>query len=150
PRDLEALRRDEEKIELAVEVRAAGRSRRLAVAARMDWVAGDAAARELRHLVFHERDERADDERRSAARQARKLIAERFARPRRHHEEHVVPERGGATRLFLVGPVRRKTEPVAQERAQAFGPHSGPNGRGLSREGRRGRRRRIAVAARGA
>ena len=61
---------------------------------------------ELRHLVLHKRDERTDDERGAAARDARQLEAERFAGARRHDEKHIFPGDGGATDDFLIGTER--------------------------------------------
>ena len=71
PGHLQALGSDEEKIEPSVEIGAACRARRVATPARVDALRREPVARELRDLVFHQRDERADDERRAAARQAR-------------------------------------------------------------------------------
>ena len=51
--DSQPLRRDEQKLQLAIEVIKAGLARSGAVAARMDAGDGEAPLLELRNLIFH-------------------------------------------------------------------------------------------------
>ena len=95
---------------LAVEVVRTGLARCRAVAAGVNALHGDAAILELAHLVFHERDERADDERRAPARDARQLVAERLPRPGGHDEKHVTALDHGFTDRLLVCTEGRKAE----------------------------------------
>jgi hypothetical protein len=75
-RHAQPLGRDEEVIEIAREIRLARLARREPRPAGVNALRREAALRELRDLVFHQRDERADHERRAAAREPRELIAE--------------------------------------------------------------------------
>ena len=92
----QALGRDEQEVELAVEIRAQHGLRLAAPAARVDALGAQAARAELRDLVVHQRDQRRDDQRRAAARQPRQLVAERLARAGRHDEQRVLAQRSTA------------------------------------------------------
>ena len=72
----QALGRNEEKVERAIEVRPAGGAQALARAAGVDRLRAEALRCQLAGLVVDQRDQRADHERCSAACDARKLIAE--------------------------------------------------------------------------
>ncbi len=72
-------------------------------------VAGRPRACERVHLVFHQRDERRDDDRHAVAHQRRQLEAERFAAARRHHDDRVVAGEDGLDDLAL--PLAKSLEP---------------------------------------
>ena len=72
-------------------------------------------SRELRHLVLHQRDERADHQRRAAAREAGQLVAERLAGAGRHDEEDVPPRRDRPADRLLVRAEGFEAEGGAQE-----------------------------------
>lgn len=63
PRHRQTLGRDHQEIELARQPRAACFARLLPRAVGVDPLCGKAPGLQLRDLVFHQRDERADDER---------------------------------------------------------------------------------------
>ena len=71
----QSFRRDEKKLQRAVQVIRARLSRRGGVAAGMDAFDLKATFFQLRHLIFHQRNERADHECRSAAGDAGQLVA---------------------------------------------------------------------------
>ena len=52
-------------------------------------------------LVVHQRDQRRDDERGSFPRQRRHLVAERLARPGRHHRQRVLARHDAVDHLLL-------------------------------------------------
>ena len=84
--DAQALRGDEEELQGPVEVIDAGLAGGGAVAAGVDALDREAAFLQFGDLVFHEGDERADDEGGAAARDGGQLIAERLARAGGHDE----------------------------------------------------------------
>jgi hypothetical protein len=104
-RNAQPLRRNEQEIERAVEVGPAGLPCVFAAQPGVD--AGDTEAQivKLRRLVVHQGDQRGDDQRRAAARNRGQLVAERLARARRHHEQHVSTRvcRAGAGNDWLEG-----------------------------------------------
>jgi hypothetical protein len=59
-----------------------------------------------RDLVFHERDERRDDDRQPVEHQGRDLVTERFAAAGRHQHEAVFFPQDGLDRRLLVQPER--------------------------------------------
>ena len=65
-------------------------------------------------LVLHQRHQRRDHEREVRAHQRRKLVAERLARARRHHHEHVAVRERGADRVRLAGPEGGEAEQLVQ------------------------------------
>ena len=113
------LRRDEEELQAAVEVVDAGLARGLAVEPGVDARDAEAACCELGRLVVHERDERADDQRRAAARDRGQLVAERFAGAGRHDQQHIAPRDGGAADLLLIGAEGREAEDAGEQIAEA-------------------------------
>jgi len=72
--DAEAFGGDEEEVECAVEVVAAGLAGVIAGEAGVDAADVEAEGGELGGLVVHEGDERADDERRSAANEGKPKV----------------------------------------------------------------------------
>ena len=75
---------------------------------------------ELGDLVLHERDERRDDQRGSAARDGGKLVAERLPRPGGHDQQQVAAGDGGAADRFLVGAKARESEDGVQKLGEVF------------------------------
>ena len=110
-----ALGRDEEEVEGAVEIVAAGLAGVVAAEAGVD--AGDAEAKggELGGLVVHERDEWGDDERGAAAGDGGKLVAERLACAGGHDQQHVAAVCGGAADGLLVGAKAGEAEGGVEE-----------------------------------
>ena len=102
PRNLEALRSDEEEVELSVQVGPAGAAGVCAIAPRVDALGGEAALLEGRDLVLHERNERAHHEGRAAARDAGELVAEGLAGAGGHDQQHVGAGRGCAADILLI------------------------------------------------
>src|SRR5262249_24332032 len=84
-------------------------------AARVNPLGREPNPPKLLRLVFHERDERAHDQRRPPARQPRQLVAERLPSSRRHHQEHIPPRRGNAADLLLRRPKAREPDPLLKE-----------------------------------
>ncbi len=78
---------------------------------------------ELGDLVFHQRDQRADNQGGTAEHDAGKLIAERFSGARRHHEQGVGTGCEDAADLLLIRPERLVAEALAQdfERCTGYG-----------------------------
>jgi hypothetical protein len=74
---------------------------------------------ELGCLVVHQRDQRRDDQRCAAARNRRQLVAERFARARRHHQQHIEPLHRRAAYRLLVHAESAKTEALLQQSMQS-------------------------------
>lgn len=112
--DAEAFGGDEEEVEGAVEVAAAGFARGLAWKAGVD--AGDVEPErgKLGGLVVHQSDERGDDQRGASASKGGQLIAERFAGTCRHDQKHIAAIDGGAANGLLVGAKRVEAEALLQ------------------------------------
>ena len=66
------------------------------------------------HLVLHQRHQRRDDQREVRAHQRRQLVAERLARARGHHHQHVAPGQARLDRLPLARPERLEAEQLPQ------------------------------------
>jgi hypothetical protein len=115
PRRGEALGRDVQQLDLA------GRrprdrgtvGRRVLLGVDERRPAGDRPFERL-DLVLHQRDERRHDQGEVGPEQRRQLVAERLARPRRHHDEQVAPGERGADRLRLPGAERGEAEVLAK------------------------------------
>jgi len=116
--DAHPLGGDEEKVERAVEVVAAGLAGIVAGEVGVD--AGDAQAGggELGGLVVHQRDERADDQRGASASDGGKLVAEGFAGSGGHDQERVAAVEEGASDGFLIGAEGGKAECGVEERGE--------------------------------
>ena len=126
-----ALGGDEEKVERAVEVVAAGCAGGLAVEAGVD--AGDAQAKrgELAGLVVHESDEGRDNETSSvvsggsdhgtAAGERGELVAEALAGAGGHDEENVAAGGCGFAHIALVNAKVAVTEDAVEELGKGFG-----------------------------
>ena len=110
--DADPLGRDEEEVERAGEVVAAGLCGRRRGRVGVD--AGDAqtGGGELGGLVVHERDERDDDQRGAAAGDGGKLVAERLAGAGGHDKQRVAAVDDGAADGFLIGAEGGETEVV--------------------------------------
>ncbi len=113
------LGRDEEKLQAAVEVVNASLARGLAIEPGVDAGDAEAACAELGRLVLHERDQRADDQRRAAAGNGRQLIAERFACAGGHDQQQVAPGDGGAADLLLIRAKGREAEGAGEQIVEA-------------------------------
>ena len=101
--DAHALGCDEEELEGAVEVVAAGLAGVVAGEAGVDAGDAEAGGGELGGLVVHEGDERGDDERGASAGDGGELVAEGFAGSGGHDEQDVAAVGGGAADGLLIG-----------------------------------------------
>ena len=113
--DAEALGRDEEEVEGAVEVVAAGLAGVVSRKAGVDAADAEAVGGELGGLVVHERDERRDDQRGAPASDGGKLVAEGLAGAGGHDQENVAAVGGGAADGFLVGAEGGEAEGVLEQ-----------------------------------
>ena len=104
--DAHALGCDEEELEGAVEVVAAGLAGFFAGEAGVDAGDAEAGGGELGGLVVHEGDEWGDDEGGAAAGDGGELVAEGFSGSGGHDEENVAAVGGGAADGLLVGAKR--------------------------------------------
>ena len=109
------LRRDEEKLQRALQIIHAGLAGHAAVKAGVNPRHSQAQRGELGGLVVHQRDQRRDHQRRAAARQRRQLIAERLAGAGGHHQQQVAPLDGGAAHRLLIGAKAREAKGGAQK-----------------------------------
>ena len=116
--DAHALGGDEEELEGAVEIVAAGLAGFVAGEAGVD--AGDAETEggELGGLVVHEGDKGADDEGGASAGDGGKLVAEGFSCSCRHDEEDVAAFGGGAADGLLIGAKAGEAEGLVEELVQ--------------------------------
>ena len=76
-------------------------------------------------LVLHQRHERRHHEREVRAHQRRQLVAERLARARGHHHQHVARREARLDRLALARPEGLEAEQLAQRRARLRGARDG-------------------------
>ena len=106
---------DEEELEGAVEVVAAGLTGLVAGEARVDAGDAEAGGGELGGLVVHEGDERADDEGGAAAGDGGELVAEGLSGSGGHDEEDVAAVGGGAADCFLVGSEGGEAEGLVEQ-----------------------------------
>ena len=116
----QALRCDEKKVEGAGEVVDAGLAGDGAVETGVNARDPQVERGELGDLVFHERDERRDDERSSAKSDGGKLVAERLPCPGGHDEEQVAALDRGAAHGFLVGTKLCESEDGLQKPGEIF------------------------------
>ena len=77
------------------------------------------------HLILHERDQRADDDRRAGAEQGRDLVAQRLAAARWHDHERVAARHHTAHDLFLLTSEGAEAEDVVQDRSRIRRPVRG-------------------------
>ena len=101
--DAHALWCNEEELESAVEIVAAGLAGLVAGEAGMDAGDAEASGRELGGLVVHKGNQRADDESCPPTGDSGELIAETLAGSGRHDEENVATVSRGAADSLLVG-----------------------------------------------
>jgi hypothetical protein len=66
-------------------------------------------------LIFHQRDQRRDDDADAVAKQRRDLVTQRLAAARRHQHEGVAAFERGADRLLLAVAERAIAEGLAQQ-----------------------------------
>ena len=86
----------------------------------MEGRRGDAGPQQAAELVGHEGDERGHDHGQAAQGGRRGLVAERLARPRRHHDEGVAAGEGRRDRAVLAGAQTAHAQPL--ERLRQAGP----------------------------
>ena len=119
-RNAQPLGSDEKEVERASEIVDAGLARDGAVEAGVNSRDAQVECGELGDLVFHERDERRDDERRSAESDGGELIAERLPCPGGHHKQQVAAVYCCAADCLLVGAKLRKAKGRLQKLGKVF------------------------------
>jgi putative membrane protein len=112
--------RDEEEVERTGEIVDAGLARDGAVEAGVDARDAEAECGEFSDLIFHERDERRDDERCAAESDGGKLVAERLPCPGGHDEKKIAAVDGSAANGFLIGAEAREAEDRLQKLGKVF------------------------------
>ena len=117
-RHAQPLRRNEEELQAAIQVIHASLPRLRPVEAGVNPPHPQAERQELGRLILHQRNQRADDQSRSAQRNRRQLVAERLAKAGRHHQQQVAPRNGRAADRLLIGAEARKAEDRAQQLVQ--------------------------------
>ena len=81
----------------------------------MDALHLEALVFQLRHLIFHQRNQRADHKCRSAAGDAGQLVAEGLARACRHDQQHILAFDSRLADDFLVCTKRGESERIAKQ-----------------------------------
>jgi hypothetical protein len=109
------LRRNEEELQRPLQVLHAGLPRHAAIEAGVNPAHPEAQRGELGRLVFHQRNQRADDQGRPSQRNGRQLVAERLAKAGRHHQQQVAPLDSRPANRLLICPEARKPEDRAQQ-----------------------------------
>lgn len=117
----QALGSDKQEVECTGEVVGAGLAGDGAVKAGVDARNAEVECGEFGDLVFHQRDERRDDERRSTKSDGGKLVAERLPCPGGHDEQQVAAFDCSATDRFLVGAKALEAEDGVQKLGEVFG-----------------------------
>ena len=97
----EAFRRDVDKFEFAPRQRPDALALLSRAERAVDQRRGNASALERVDLVLHQRDQGRDHHRGSLQEKRRKLITERFAAARRHHDERIGAARDGGDHFLL-------------------------------------------------
>ena len=113
--DAHALGCDEEELEGAVEIVAAGLAGFVAGEAGVDAGDAEAGGGEFGGLVVHEGDEGRDDEGGASASDGGELVAEGFSGSGGHDEEDVAAVGGGAADGFLIGAEGWKAEGCVEQ-----------------------------------
>src|SRR6187402_1274703 len=120
-RHAHALGSDEEKLQIPVEVVAADLSRLFAAQTRVNSADPATERGHLCGLNIDERDQRADDQCGSAARNGRKLIAEALTCARRHHQQNVLTLYGRSTYGLLICAKLGETKGFMKKRCEFDG-----------------------------
>ena len=113
PRHPQPLRRNKQKLQLALQIVDAGLPRHRPVQAGVNSRYTQPQRGELCRLVFHQRNQRRNHQRGSAQRNRRQLVAQRFSRARGHHQQQVAAYQRGGTHGLLVCPESRKPKHAA-------------------------------------
>ena len=109
-RNSQPLRRNEEELQRPREVIHAGLPRLSPVEAGVNSRYAQSQRRELGRLVFHQSDQRRDDQRRSSQCNRGQLVAERLAKAGRHDQNQVAPVDRCPADCLLICPEARKAE----------------------------------------
>ena len=113
--DAHAFWRDEEELEGAVEIVAAGLAGFVAGETGMNTGDAKTSGGELACLVVHKCDERRDDEGGTSAGDGGELIAERFSCSGGHDQQDVAAVGGGSADGLLIGTKRSKAEGLVKQ-----------------------------------
>ena len=114
----QTLGRNEEELQVSLQIVHACLPRLRPVQAGVNPPHAEAQRRQLGSLVFHQRNQRADDQRRSSQRNRRQLIAQRLAKAGRHHQQQVAPRNRRAANRLLIRPEAGKSKDRAQQFCQ--------------------------------
>ena len=112
---------NEEELQFSGQIVAAGLARVHPAAPGVNPLYDKPTCLEFGHLVFHQGNEGTDDERRPPARDGRQLVAQRFARPGGHDQQHVAAFDDRPANRFLIGEESVETERAAEKRGKVFG-----------------------------
>ena len=104
PRHPQPLWRNEKELQCSLQIVRACLPRHTAVQPGVNARHVEPQRGQLGRLVFHQRNQRRDDQRRPATRDGWQLVAEALPRPRRHHEQQVSPINRGAAHCLLACP----------------------------------------------
>ena len=118
-------------MQFAVQVVDTGLARGGAIASGVDACDRKATSLERGHLVFHQGDQRADDQSRASARDGGKLVAETLAGAGGHDKQHVPALHRGLADGFLIGAERCEAEGTVEEVRPAIRPCAATVHRGL-------------------
>ncbi len=116
------LRRQVEKIELARFGLAANPALLLGRQAGVQEGRAQAELAQRHHLILHERDQRADDDRRAGPEQGGNLVAQRLAAAGGHDDQRVAAGDHTAHDRLLLAPEGAEAEDVVQERSRVARP----------------------------
>ena len=120
-RNAHSLGGDEEKIEVAGEIIAAGLTGGVTVETGVDTGDTEAESGEFLGLVVHEGDEGRDDQSCALASEGGELVAEGFSGAGGHDEEDVAAFGGGFADLLLMGAEVSMAEDAVEELLEGFG-----------------------------
>ncbi len=127
------LRGDEQIIQIAGQIVPADLPGTLAIAAGVNTLGPQSELAKPASLVLHQRDERRDHQRGTAAGQPRQLIAQRLAGAGRHDQQHIAAAGHVAADRFLMRSEPGQTKHLAQqtlERIVGFDGDGGGSGHG--------------------
>ena len=119
-RHAQPLRGDEQIVEMALQILDADLPGSRPIPPGMNPLGPQPQFAELGDLIFHQRDQRRNNQRGSSAGQTGQLKAQRLARSGRHHQQHILALSDGAANLLLIGPKRRQPKFVLQQFQQSI------------------------------
>ena len=121
PRHPQPLRSNKKKLQLTAQVIHASLPRHRPIQPRVNPRHLQPQRPQLRRLVFHQRNQRRNHQRRPAPCNRRQLVAQALPRPRRHHQQQVSPLDRRAAHRLLACPEPGKPKHRPQQLLQIFG-----------------------------